>query len=108
LALFEIAFNVGLSVEINPDSFVKSILKVPDGLWKMVDIRGVVFVEVLRLYMWYVVKSQQTYNEVDRTFYESINPEDYSCTPESGFTGNFSKKAFPNKVSSTRPYRYIS
>jgi hypothetical protein len=63
------------------NSFVKSILKVPDGLWKKVDIcpagnalgvRGVVFVEVLRLYMWYVVKPQQTCNEVDRTFYESI------------------------------------
>jgi hypothetical protein len=63
------------------DSFVKSILRVSDGLWKKVDIcpagnalgvRGVVFVEALRLYMWYVVKCQQTYNEVDRTFYESI------------------------------------
>ena len=30
------------------------------------DIRGVVFVEASRLYMWYVVKPQQTYNEVDR------------------------------------------
>ena len=36
------------------------------------DIRGVVFFEVSRLYMWYVVKLHKTYNEVDQTFYESI------------------------------------
>ena len=36
------------------------------------DIRGVVFFEVSRPYMQYVVKVQKIYNEVDRTFYESI------------------------------------
>jgi hypothetical protein len=36
-------------------------------------VRGILFVEALRLYMWYVVKPQQTYNEVDQTFCESIN-----------------------------------
>jgi hypothetical protein len=43
-----------------------------DGLWKKVDIRGVVSYATIRQYIWYGEWSRKTYNEVDRAFYESI------------------------------------
>jgi len=54
------------------DGLAKSAFEVFGWLRKKFDIRGVVFFEVSRLYMSYVVKLPKTYNDVDRTFYESI------------------------------------
>ncbi len=54
------------------DKLVKSNPKCRDGLWKKFDILGVVSETVIRQYIWYGELPFQTYNDVDRTFYESI------------------------------------
>jgi hypothetical protein len=54
------------------DDLVKSQLNHADGLWKKLDIRGVVSCAAIRQYIWYGELSRKTYNEVDRAFYESI------------------------------------
>jgi hypothetical protein len=62
-----------LSGDVNVDKLVKSNPKCRDGLWKKFDILGVVSETVIRQYIWYGELPFQTYNDVDRTFYESIN-----------------------------------
>jgi hypothetical protein len=57
------------------DKLVKSNPKCRDGLWKKFDILGVVSETVIRQYIWYGELPFQSYNDVDRTFYESIMVE---------------------------------
>ena len=54
------------------DKFVKSHCRRRDGLWKKLDILGVVSETAIRQYMWYGQSPFQIYNDVDRAFYESI------------------------------------
>ncbi len=44
-----------------------------DGLWKKLDIPGVVSETVIWQCMWYGKLPFQIYNDVDRAFYEYIN-----------------------------------
>ena len=50
----------------------KNVFKAVVWLWKKFDIPGVVSETVVRQYRWYGELPFQTYNDVDRTFYESI------------------------------------
>lgn len=43
-----------------------------DGLWKKLDILGVVSETAIWQYIWYGESSFQIYNNEDRAFYESI------------------------------------
>jgi pyruvate carboxylase subunit A len=61
--------------KIKDHKLVKSNPKCRDGLWKKFDILGVVSETVIRQYIWYGELPFQTYNDVDRTFYESIKDQ---------------------------------
>ncbi len=54
------------------DKFVKTHRNHRDGLWKKLDILGVVSETAIWQHIWYGELSFLAYNDVDRAFYESI------------------------------------
>ena len=51
-----------------------------DGLWKKLDILGVISETAIRQYMWYGESPFQIYNDVDRAFYDTIRDQSRSRT----------------------------
>ncbi len=60
---------------ITVDELIKTHRNNQDGLWKKLDILGVVSETAIWQYIWYGELSFQTYNDVDRAFYDSITVE---------------------------------